>query len=99
MRLQPTRNYVWITTEAEKVTKGGIHLPDNAQAGAIANVGIVKEIGPGFLSPETGLVVRPCLVKKGDRVVFINYGAQKVNIDSKDYLVVEDTHITAIISE
>ena len=56
-----------LVEKARPVTRtlGGIELPQSAQAAV--NWGVVAEVGPGRLHPET-LKVQPLNVKKGDKV-------------------------------
>ena len=97
MKATPCRNYVWIGEEKEVVSKGGIHLPEKREK-ELTQVGMVVAVGPGQLHPETGMLVRPCVCKVGDKVSFIAYGANRFDYDGEKFLIVEDTQITSILT-
>jgi co-chaperonin GroES (HSP10) len=39
----------------------------------------------------------PLIVKKGDRVVYLNYGGTEVNVDGEDCIILEEAAILAIL--
>jgi chaperonin GroES len=79
--------------EAESVTSGGIVLPDSAkekpQRGKVVSVGKGKVLEDGSLSKMQ--------VKKGDSVLFASYAGTEVKIDGKEYLIMNESDIMAII--
>jgi chaperonin GroES len=79
--------------EAEEKTSGGIILPDTAkekpkQAKVVA-------LGNGRLT-ESGKVVE-FQVKKGDTIVFTSYSGNEVKVDDKEYLIMSEDDILAVI--
>ena len=79
--------------EAEQKTKSGIVLPDTVkekpQEGEIIAVGTGKVL-------ENGQRVA-IEVKVGDKVSFSKYAGTEVKIDDKDYLVISERDILAIV--
>ncbi len=95
MTLKPLSNRVVLEpiSEEEK-TKSGIVLPETADKEK-PEQGKVIAVGPGRLL--TSGKRAPMGVKVGDRVVFKKYGPDEVKIEKKEYLVVSEEDILAII--
>lgn len=95
MKLTPLNDHVVIEAlDAEVKTKSGIVLPDSAEKEKPVK-GTVLFVGPGKLS-ENGTRL-PMSVKVGDTVLFKKYGPDEVELDSKKYLIGEESDILAII--
>jgi chaperonin GroES len=75
-------------------TSGGIVLPDSAKDKPVE--GTVLAAGPGLLL-ENGQV-RPLEVHQGDKVLFGSYAGNEVKIDGKEYLILKEEEILAILS-
>jgi len=79
--------------ESEQKTPGGIILPDTAkekpQKGEVIAVGKGKILEDG--------TVKPLEVKAGDNVLYGKYSGSEVSHDSKDYLILKEEEILAII--
>ncbi|MBR5161046.1 MAG: co-chaperone GroES [Thermoguttaceae bacterium] len=71
----------------------GIYLPDSAQKRP--NEGKVLAVGDGKLLPNG--TRKPMQVRDGDRVLFETYRATEVEVDGKDYLIVPEEGIIAVI--
>ncbi len=80
-------------SEAEKKTAGGIVLPDNAKEKP--KRGTVIAVGSGRVL-ENG-EVRALDVKKDDRVLFDGYAGSEVKLDGKEYLILTEKEILAVI--
>ena len=94
MKIRPLADKVLVERlEAENKTAGGIVLPDTAkekpQRGRIISVGEGKMLDDGTL--------RKMQVKKGDMVLFTSYAGTDVKIDGKEYLIMDESGILAII--
>lgn len=92
--IKPLGDRVVLETLAkEEVTKSGIVLPDTAkekpQEGKIVAVGTGKVLDNGQRTPME--------VKEGDKVIFSKYAGTEVKIDGKEYLIVNERDILAII--
>ena len=79
--------------EAEGKSAGGILIPDSAKEKPMR--GIVIAVGPGRVL-ENG-DVKALDVKKGDKVLFGGYAGSEVKVDGKDYLIVNESEISAVI--
>jgi chaperonin GroES len=79
--------------EAEQKTAGGILIPDNAKEKPVE--GKVVAVGNGKIL-ENGS--RQTLsVKAGDRVIFGKWSGSEVKIDGKEYLLVKEDEILAVV--
>ena len=79
--------------ESDVTTASGIVLPDTAkekpQKGKVVAVGTGKLLENG---QRAGLEV-----KEGDSVVFSKYSGSEIKVDDKDYLIVRESDILAIL--
>ena len=96
MKIKPLADKVLIERlEAEAKTAGGIVLPDSAkekpQRGKIVSVGEGKILEDGS--------VRKLEVKKGDLVLFTSYAGTELKIDGKEYLIMTESDIMAVIEK
>jgi len=96
MKIRPLADKVLVERlEAENKTAGGIVLPDSAkekpQRGKVVAVGEGKALDDGS--------VRKLQVKKGDNVLFTSYAGTDVKIDGKEYLIMSESDIMAIIEK
>ncbi|XP_023214165.1 10 kDa heat shock protein, mitochondrial-like isoform X2 [Centruroides vittatus] len=73
----------------ESRTKGGIMIPEKAQA-KVQSATVVA-VGPGARTERGDLV--PPSVKEGDRVLLPEYGGTKIEIDDKEYYIFRDSDI------
>ena len=92
--LKPLRDKVVVErTEAEEKTAGGIVLPETAKDKP--KQGTVVSIGTGRIldSGES----KPLEVRKGDRVLFGAYAGTEVKVDGREYLIVGESEILAVI--
>ena len=80
--------------EEEKLSAGGIVIPDSATEKPIK--GNVIAVGDGK-ALDNGTVRAP-KVKVGDQVLFGKYSGTEVMLDGTDYLVVKEDDIFAILS-
>src|ERR1700745_2090973 len=79
--------------EAEDRTAGGIVLPDSAKEKP--KQGKVLSVGDGKLL-ENGQRAG-FQVKEGDRVLFTSYAGSEINIDGKEYLIMSEEDILAVV--
>lgn len=78
--------------EQEETTAFGIVLPDTAKEKP--QEGKVIAVGSGTL--KDGVRV-PLEVKEGDRVLFSKYAGTEVKYEGKEYLIMKESDIHAII--
>lgn len=73
---------------AEQKTASGIIIPDTAKEKP--QKGTVVAIGPG--TPDN-----PITVKEGDLVLYGKYAGTEITLDGKDYLILRESDIIAIV--
>jgi chaperonin GroES len=89
IKLKPLRDRVIIKPmEAEDKTASGIIIPDSAKEKP--QRGTVVAVGPGKKDEKTEL-------KVGDSVLYGKYSGTELNYDGKDYLMMKQSDIMAII--
>ena len=89
MNVKPLSDHVLIEPNpAEEKTAGGLFIPDTAKEKPLA--GKVVAVGPG--TAEVTMEV-----KVGDQVLYGKYSGTEINIDGKDYLIMRQNDILAII--
>ena len=96
MKIRPLSDKVLVErVEAEAKTAGGIVLPDTAQEkpqrGKVVNVGEGKMLENGTR--------KEVQVKKGDVVLFTSYSGTEIKIDGKEYLIMDESDIMAVIEK
>ena len=79
--------------EADERTAGGIILPDTAKEkpkqGKVISVGEGKPLESGKRAAFQ--------VKVGDRVLFSSYAGNEVTLDGKEYLIMTEDDILAVV--
>lgn len=95
MNIQPLHDRIVIKRmEEEKVSAGGIVIPDSAKEKPIK--GQVIAVGEG--KPLDNGQVRAPKVKAGDTVLFGKYSGTEVKIDGEELLIAREDDILAIIN-
>ena len=94
MKIRPLGDKVIVQRlEAEGKTAGGIVLPESAkekpQRGKIVSVGDGKQLDDGSRAEMS--------VKKGQEVLFTSYAGTEVKVDGKEYLIIDESDILAIV--
>ena len=94
MALRPLHDRVILKRlEEEKISAGGIVIPDSAAEKPIR--GLVVAAGTGKIL-EDGKV-RPIAVKVGDKVLFGKYSGTEVKVDGEELLVMREEDIMGVI--
>jgi chaperonin GroES len=79
--------------EADDKTAGGIILPDTAKEkpkqGKVLALGAGKPLDNGKRAPFQ--------VEVGDRVLFTSYAGNEVTIDGKEYLIMTEDDLLAVV--
>ena len=96
MKIRPLADKVLVQRlEAETKTAGGIVLPDTAkekpQKGKIVSVGEGKLLDDGTRQKVQ--------VKKGETVLFTSYAGTEIKIEGKEYLIMDESDIMAVIEK
>lgn len=93
-KLKPLADKIVIEKSAEEtVTKSGIVLPDNAKEKP--QTGKVIAVGSGKIT-DNGTKI-PSEVKVGDVVYYSKYSGSEVKIDGKEYIILTENDILAIV--
>lgn len=79
--------------EAEKLTAGGIVLPDSAKEKP--QQGRVLSVGDGRLLPDGTRAGHQ--VSEGDRVLFGSYAGTEVEVDGEELLIMSEDEILAVV--
>ncbi|RTZ59090.1 MAG: co-chaperone GroES [Gammaproteobacteria bacterium] len=94
MKIRPLHDRVVVRRlEEEKVSAGGIVIPDSAtekpSQGEVISVGNGKILDNGD--------VKPLDVKAGDKVLFGKYSGTEVKIDGEELLVMREDDIMGVV--
>ena len=93
MKLKPLADRVVIQSLAtEEVTKGGIILPGSAKEKP--QMAEVVAVGPGGVVEGKDITM---YVNVGDKVIYSKYAGTEVKLDDKEYIVVRQNDILAIV--
>ena len=94
MKIVPLNDKIVVErVEADDKTAGGIILPDTAKEKP--KQGKVLALGEGKLLDDGGRA--KFQVKVGDRVLFSSYAGNEVSLDGKEYLVMTEDDILAVV--
>ncbi|WP_223034853.1 co-chaperone GroES [Hanstruepera marina] len=89
LNIKPLADRVLIEpVEAETKTASGIIIPDNAKEKP--QQGNVMAVGKGTKD-------EPMTVKVGDKVLYGKYAGTELKLDGKDYLIMRESDILAIV--
>jgi chaperonin GroES len=89
LKIKPLGDRVLIQPNvAEAKTASGIIIPDTAKEKP--QRGVVVAVGPG--KPD-----EPTTVKVGDEVLYGKYAGTELNLEGKDYLMMRESDLLAII--
>ncbi|MCX6182646.1 MAG: co-chaperone GroES [Bacteroidetes bacterium] len=91
IKIKPLADRVIIeSAAAEEKTAGGLYIPDSAkekpQKGKVVAVG-------------TGKKDEPLTVKVGDLVLYGKYAGTEITIEGKDYLIMKEADIFAVLTK
>jgi len=94
MKIKPLGERVLVEPiKEDEVAKGGIIIPDSAKEKP--QEGKIIAVGTGKIDDNGKLV--PFNVKKGDIVLMPKYGGTEVKIDGKEYQIMREEDILAVI--
>ena len=89
LNIKPLADRVLVEpAEAEEVTASGIYIPDTAKEKP--QKGIIVAVG-------TGKKDEPMTVKEGDQVLYGKYAGTEITVEGKEYLIMRESDIFAII--
>jgi len=94
MKIVPLNDKIVVErVEADEKTAGGIILPDTAKEKP--KQGKVISLGDGKLLEDGKRAAFQ--VKAGDRVLFSSYAGNEVTVDGKEYLVMTEEDVLAVV--
>jgi chaperonin GroES len=94
MKARPLHDRVLLRRVEEKETiKGGIIIPDTAKEKPTEAE--VISVGPGKIMDDGKR--SPMEVKAGERVLIGKYAGTEIKIDDKDYLIMREEEILAVL--
>ena len=94
MNVRPLHDRVIVKRVEEKeVVQGGIIIPDSAKEKPME--GEVIAAGPGKIMEDGKRAAMD--VKAGDRILFGKYSGTEIKIDSKEYVIMREDEILAVI--
>jgi chaperonin GroES len=94
MKLRPLADRVVVKAlEAEEKTAGGIIIPDNAKEKP--QKGEIVAVGDGKISDKGEKIAMS--LKVGDTVLYGKYSGTEVSVDGKDYLIMRESDVFAIL--
>lgn len=89
LNIQPLSDRVVVeASNAETKTSSGIIIPDTAQEKP--QEGVVIAIGKGKKD-------EPMTVKNGDKILYGKYSGTEIKFEGKEYLIMKESDILAII--
>ena len=94
MKIRPLHDRVVVERiEEQEVRKGGIIIPDTAKEKP--QEGKVVAAGTGKVTEDGKRL--PLDVKVGERILFGKYSGSEVKLDDKEYLILREEDILAIL--
>ncbi|MGZ3743039.1 MAG: co-chaperone GroES [Pseudobdellovibrionaceae bacterium] len=80
----------------EKVTAGGLYIPDTVSNVSGNLEGFVVSVGRGHRNKKGQ--VRPMDLKVGDKVLFSEYSGSKIKIQDQDLLIIREADILGVVA-
>jgi chaperonin GroES len=94
MKIRPLHDRLLVERLEEKeAKKGGIIIPDTAKEKP--QEAKVIAVGTGKVTDEGKKI--PLTVKAGDKILFGKYSGSEVKIDDKEYLIMREDDVLAIL--
>ncbi|MFV3408255.1 co-chaperone GroES [Bdellovibrio bacteriovorus] len=82
---------------AEKMTPGGLYIPDSVADTSGNLQGFVVAVGRGHMNKKGH--VRPMDVQVGDKVVFSEYAGSKIKIQNEDLIILREADVMGVVSK
>jgi len=96
MKVTPLADRILVERLEEKeVKKGGIIIPDTAKEKP--QEGKVIAVGHGRMTEDGKRI--PVELKKGDRILMGKYSGTEVKIDNKEYIIMREDDVLAVLTE
>jgi len=93
MQIRPLYDRILVKrVEEQSRSAGGLYLPETAKEKP--SEGIVLAVGQGRLGDDG--VVKPLVVKEGDRIVFGRYAGTEIKVEGEPRLVLREDEVFGI---
>jgi len=83
-----------LSEENEVMTKSGIIIPETVDQEKPSQ-GTVVVVGPGKTTEEGKNI--PVSLKEGQKVIFSRFGGERLKIENKEYYILEEDKILAVV--
>jgi len=94
--LTPLDDRLIVTLAAkEKMTAGGLYIPDTVQSSEAHRQGVVVCVGRGHRNKKGQ--VRPLDVKTGDQVLFSDYSGDKIEFQGQTAYILRESEIVGVL--
>jgi len=94
MKVRPLHDRIMVErVEEQEVRRGGIIIPDTAKEKP--QEGKVVAVGTGKVGDDGKKI--PLDVKAGNKILFGKYSGSEVKIDDKEYLIMREEDVLAIL--
>ena len=94
MKIRPLHDRVLVKRlEEDRTSPGGIAIPDTAAEKPMH--GKILAVGKGKIL-ENGHV-RPCDLKRGDKILYGKYSGTEVRVEGEDLVVMREEDVMAVI--
>ena len=94
MKVRPLHDRIMVERlEEQEVKRGGIIIPDTAKEKP--QEGKVIAVGTGKVGDDGKKI--PLDVKAGNKILFEKYSGSEVKIDDKEYLIMREEDVLAIL--
>jgi chaperonin GroES len=94
MKVRPLHDRIMVERlEEQEVRRGGIIIPDTAKEKP--QEGKVVAVGAGKVGDDGKKI--PLDVKAGNKILFGKYSGSEVKIDDKEYLIMREEDVLAIL--
>ena len=95
MKLRPLFDKIVLEpAQNEEITKGGIFLPSAAQEKQ--QMGTVIAVGCGGTVDGKEIQMK---VKTGEKVIYANYSGSEFKLDGKNYVIIRQSDILAVLDK
>ncbi|MNT54850.1 10 kDa chaperonin 5 [compost metagenome] len=84
-------------TEKERMTAGGLFIPDSVADMSGNMHGTVVAVGRGHFSKKGHL--QPMDVKVGDKVVFAQHSGSKIKIQNEDLIILRESDVMGVVTK
>ena len=83
-------------SQRERLTPGGLIIPDTVSSSESYREGIVLSVGRGHRDPKGRL--RPMDLKSGDKVLFSEYSGSKIHYQNAELMILRETDVMGVVS-